>query len=145
MTPELQPMAAGFVAVRTVDRFLGPFDGLVVKLHHCPAAHTNEVVVVRVPVGVLETPCPLIGAGATGKPCLGEKFDRAENCRLADGGVNSARGREKLLGGYVAFESKKGVKHCLAGACHLLPTLAEISFENFSLLTAHRLPPFAIL
>ena len=133
-------MAAGLVAMRAVDCLLRLFDGLIVELHDRPAAHADEMVVVRVPVGVLEAPRPLVRTGSTGKPRVGKEFDGAEDRRMADSRVDAARSREELLGGNVALESKESVEHRLAGSCHILPALAEIRFENLSLLTAHRLP-----
>jgi hypothetical protein len=110
--------------MRTIDFILDLFDCRIVELHDRPAAHADEVVVVRVSIRVLEAPRPFIRAGSTGKPCVGKEFDRPEHCRVAYRRVDAARGREELFGGYVALESKESVEHCFARACHLLPMLA---------------------
>src|SRR5208282_1417363 len=119
---------------------LSLFDGPAVELHQRPAGDADKVVVVRVPVGVLEAPRPLIGTRSTGQPRVCEELNRAENRCLPNGWVNAARGREKLLGSHVTLESKECVKHSLTGACHLLPTLVKIRLENLPLLTTHSPP-----
>src|SRR5208283_2334980 len=105
IAPELQTMAAWLVAMRAVNRLLSLFDGLAVELDQRPAGDADKVVVVRVPVGVLEAPRPLIGTRSTGKPRVCEELNRAENRRLPTGGVIGGPGREKPFAGHVLPES----------------------------------------
>jgi hypothetical protein len=111
------------------DAVLGFFYGRVAEFDDPAASDAKQMVVMRMPVGMLVFSGAIILAGVAGKPRLGQKLHRPEYRSLAYARVYPPRRRQDVVGAQMPLGRHEGFQHSLPRGGHLELLGSQVLFE----------------